>query len=72
MKLRRDIEVVERENHSEEGKSADEKRRWERLIRTIIDIIRYLTSVKTGLTNNEQIIRRMIVELQHWFLVIVH
>lgn len=47
-----------------------EKRRWEKLIKTIISIIRYLTSLNMNEGINEQVVRKLIIEFQYWFLVI--
>jgi hypothetical protein len=40
------------------------------LIRTVVSIIRYLTSLNLNETSDEQPVRKLIIEFQYWFLVI--
>lgn len=43
--------------------------RWRRLIKSVIRIIRYLTSLNFKENSNDQAIRRFLMELQYWYAV---
>ena len=51
-----------------EVKVSSPRKLWERILRKVIKIIRHLTSLQYP-EPDDQIIRKIITELQHWFVV---